>query len=148
MTIDEKMLENIIRKVIAEQIGTAGGGFEKEVDRSGVLVVKTDTVKPEPFDTGKPGDNVLLKDVVTLDESPRLGFGIMEMKATTFEWFLNYDEVDYVIDGTLEIVIDGRRIVGNKGDILFIPKATKIEFSVPDHARFMYVTYPADWDQQ
>lgn len=151
MEINEKMLETLIRKVIAEQLGkdgdTAKPGFEKYVDeKSGVLAIKTATVKPQPFDTGKAGDKVLLSDVVTLDESPRLGCGVMEMEETTFDWTLKYDEIDYVIDGTLEIVIDGRKVVGNKGDIIFIPKDTSIQFSVPEFARFVYVTYPADWE--
>ena len=150
MAINEKILEELIRKVVAEQL--AGGkapSFEKYVDeKSGVLCVKTETVKPAPFATGKAGDKVVLTDITTLDESPRLGCGIMEMDATSFDWTLKYDEVDYIIDGTLEIVIDGRKVVGNKGDIIFIPKDTSIAFSVPDYARFMYVTYPADWESQ
>ncbi|WP_300671290.1 cupin domain-containing protein [Desulfoluna sp.] len=150
MDINEKVLEELIRKVVSEQLGGANTpAFEKVVDKkSGVLCVKTSTVKPAPFDTGKAGDQVLLSDIVTLDESPRLGCGVMEMKTTSFDWTLKYDEVDYIIDGTLEIVIDGRKIVGNKGDIIFIPKDTSIAFSVPEYARFMYVTYPANWEEQ
>ncbi|MCG8472347.1 MAG: cupin domain-containing protein [Desulfobacterales bacterium] len=149
MDIDASVLENLIRKVIAEQVGSGSAPFEKVVDeKSGVLCVKTETVKPEPFDTGKAGDKVFLTDVTNLDESPRMGCGIMEMDKTSFDWTLRYDEIDYIIDGTLEIVIDGRKVVGNKGDILFIPKDTSISFSVPEFARFMYVTYPADWEQQ
>ncbi|MCP4119223.1 MAG: DUF861 domain-containing protein [Desulfobacteraceae bacterium] len=149
MNIDPKVLEDLIRKVIAENLGNAAEGFTKDVDeKSGVLSVKAATVKPEKFDTGKEGDEVYLKDIVSLDESPRLGCGIMEMKETTFDWTLKYDEVDYIIDGTLEIIIDGRKVVGNKGDIIFIPKNTSIQFSVPETARFMYVTYPANWEEQ
>ncbi len=150
MDINESVLEELIRKVIAEQMGgPKAPAFEKVVDeKSGVLCVKTSTVKPAPFDTGKAGDKVLLTDIVTLEESPRLGCGVMEMETTSFDWTLKYDEVDYIIDGTLEIVIDGRTIVGNKGDIIFIPKDTAIAFSVPKYARFMYVTYPADWESQ
>ena len=149
MDINEKVLEELIRKVITEQMGGAKApAFEKVVDKeSGVLCVKTSTVKPEPFDTGKAGDKVLLTDITSLEESPRLGCGVMEMETTSFDWTLKYDEVDYIIDGTLEIVIDGRKIVGNKGDIIFIPKDTSIAFSVPEYARFMYVTYPANWEQ-
>jgi ethanolamine utilization protein EutQ len=148
MKLDEKMLEDLVRKVIAENLGKAPEGFTKHVDeKSGVLSVKAATVTPEKFDTGKEGDQVYLKDVVTLGESPRLGCGIMEMKETCFDWTLKYDEVDYIIDGTLEIIIDGRKVVGNKGDIVFIPKDTAIQFSVPETARFMYVTYPANWEE-
>ncbi|MEA1967678.1 MAG: cupin domain-containing protein [Thermodesulfobacteriota bacterium] len=149
MEVNEKMLEELIRKVLAEHVGGAANGFVKDVEeKSGVFSIKTSTVKPVKFDTGKEGDNVYLTDVFSLEESPRMGCGVMEMKETTFDWTLNYDEVDYIIDGTLKIIINGKEIVGNKGDIIFIPKNTSIQFSTPDHARFMYVTYPANWEEQ
>lgn len=149
MDIDSKVLEDLIRKVISEQVGNASPAFEKVIDKeSGVLCVKTETVKPEPFDTGVEGNKVYLSDVTTLDESPRMGCGVMEMDKSAFDWTLRYDEIDYMIEGSLEIVIDGRKVVGNKGDIIFIPRDTAITFSVPEFARFMYVTYPADWEQQ
>lgn len=143
--INEKTIEEIIRRLISEQLGKVAPEFEKHVDPSGIMSIKTSTVKPEKFDTGKEGDKVYLKDVLTLEESPRLGCGVMEMDQTSFAWTLKYDEVDYIIDGTLEIDIDGRKVVGNKGDLIFIPKNSSIHFTVPDHARFVYITYPANW---
>ncbi len=146
--IDRETLEKILKKVVAEELSKKVSTFEKYIDKSGVGVIKTSTVKPEPFDTGKPGDKVFLTDVLSLDESERLGCGIMEMEETAFDWTLNYDEIDYVIDGTLEIIIDGKTVTGNRGDILFIPKGSKIQFSAPNFARFMYVVYPANWNEQ
>ena len=146
----EVNIEALIRKIVAEQLTGAGHGFEKTVDKeSGVLCVKAATVNPEPFDTGKEGDKVFITDVVNLEESPRLGFGIMEMKeGTAFDWTLRYDEVDYIIEGTLDVIIDGRKVTATKGDIIFIPKDSSITFSTPDSTRFMFVTYPADWASQ
>ncbi len=150
MKLDEQKLEEIIRRVIAEQFSTAAQGFEKIVDpASGVITVKAATVTPELFDTGKPGDKVFISDVVSIEESPRLMFGIMEMKeGASFDWTLKYDEVDYIIDGTLEIIVDGKTSSASKGDIIFIPKNSKVTFNTPDEARFMYVTYPANWADQ
>ncbi|MGL4207845.1 MAG: cupin domain-containing protein [Candidatus Adiutrix sp.] len=154
--IDPKNLENMIRKVLADIISEKGAPLgdpsgvdkAKHIDPSGIMSVHLPVVKPEPFDTGKSGDKVFLKDVVTLEESPRLGFGVMEMDKSTFKWTLNYDEVDYVIDGRLEINIDGRKVVGNAGDVIFIPAGSTIEFCVPNFARFLYVVYPANWYEQ
>jgi len=146
--INKQMLEEIIKKVISEHLGQKQEEFIKHSDESGVISIKADTVKPEKFDTGKEGDEVYLKDVLSLGESPRLGCGIMEMKESSFDWTLKYDEIDYVIDGTLEIVIGDRKVVGKKGDIVLIPKDTSIKFSTPDSCRFMYVVYPANWQEQ
>lgn len=145
--VDDDLLRKIIGQVVAEQSQGQRDSFEKRMDaESGVISVRTPEVKPKPFDTGKDGDNVYLTDLFSLEESPRLGCGIMEMKASCFDWVLNYDEIDYVIEGKLEIIINGKKIVGEAGDTLLIPKNTAIQFSVPDFARFLYVTYPANWE--
>ncbi len=147
--MDRTELESMVRKIIVEMAG--GGtapGFEKHVDRSGILSVALPTVRPAPFDTGKSGDQVYLTDIVTLEESPRLGCGVMEMEESAFDWTLRYDEVDYIIEGVLEIIIDGRKVTGRKGDVIFIPANSSITFSAPCFARFLYITYPADWASQ
>ncbi len=145
-----ELLEQVIRKVVAEQLGKTVAkpacNFDKHVDPSGVSVVRGKSVRPQKFDTGKPGDHVYLVDLFDLDESPRLGAGIMEMKESAFDWTLNYDEVDYIIEGTLEIIIDGRKVIGHAGDIILIPKGSTIQFSSPGFSRFMYVVYPANWE--
>lgn len=152
--IDINNLKNVVRKVLTDIVSESAGSSccksdgIKHIDKSGILSIRLPAIKPEPFDTGKPGDKVLLKDCLTLEESPRLGLGVMEMDHTAFKWTLNYDEVDYVINGTLEILIDGRKVVGNKGDAIMIPKGSTIQFSAPDFARFIYIVYPADWANQ
>lgn len=147
--VDDQRLKEIIQQVIAEHSLDSTVPFGKAIDaESGVISVRTAEVQPQPFATGKAGDKVYLSDVFSLAESPRLGCGVMEMKASCFDWVLNYDEIDYIIEGRLEIIVNGKKIVGEKGDTLLIPKNTAIQFSVPDFARFLYVTYPADWEAQ
>lgn len=151
--IDKSVLENIIRQVIEEKFSNLKNNsidFIKE-NKNGVISVKLDTVKVSEenrLNTGNSNDIVYTKDILTLEESPRLGAGIMEMKATTFDWTLDYDEIDYVIDGHLDIIINDKKVSANKDEIIFIPKGSKIKFSVPNYARFLYVTYPADWNNQ
>ncbi len=138
----KKFIEEVLEELALPQ-------FVRKVDeQSGVISVRSAEVKPKPFATGKEGDKVFLTDLFSLEESPRLGSGIMEMEASCFDWTLRYDEIDYVIEGKLEVVIDGRKIVGEVGDVIFIPKDTTIQFNVQDFARFLYVTYPADWENQ
>ena len=147
--VDDDLLRKIIHQVIAEQPQLQSVSFKKNIDAtSGVISVRTPEVKPKPFDTGKDEDKVYLTDLFSLEESPRLGCGIMEMKTSCFDWVLNYDEIDYVIEGKLEIIVNGKKTIGEAGDTILIPKNTAIQFSVPDFARFLYVTYPADWESQ
>lgn len=154
MDIDRSTLETLIKQIIVEKLGTGNCShvdFSRQVTSSGVMSVKVPTVKVDEsnrLDTGVASDIVYTKDLFTLQESPRLGCGVMEMKATTFDWHLNYDEIDYVIEGSLSIIINGETVTANAGELILIPKGSSIKFSVPNYARFIYVTYPADWAGQ
>lgn len=142
MNINEKELKEIISRVVEETLKKCDNDFIKEKDDSGIIKIKTDTVKCEPFNGA---DGVYLIDIVTLDEAPRMGAGVMELDNTSFEWTLTYDEYDYVIEGELEIEIDGRIVKGTVGDIIYIPAGSHIHFQTPTRARYAYFVYPANW---
>jgi len=144
--MNKDKIEEIVRKVVFEVM--AREEADKKISKSGVMSVNLKALKLDKFDTGKDGDKVYLKDAVSLEESPRLGAGMMEMEESTFDWTLKYDEMDYIIEGSLDILIDGEKITGNAGDMIYIPKNSKIQFSAPKYAKFFYVTYPANWMEQ
>ena len=137
--MDRAQLEAIIRQVLSEHLG--GGVQAVEVPQLAVT-------EEHRMNTGNPVDQVYTRDLFTLEQSPRLGVGIMEMRDTTFPWTLNYDEMDYVISGRLEIRCSGRTVSAGPVELLYIPKGSGIEFSVTGHARFLYFVYPADWQNQ
>ncbi len=81
-----------------------------------------------------------------MEEAPRMGAGLMELKdGTAFEWTLTYDEYDCVLEGTLEIEIDGRVVTAKPGEIIYIPAGSHIHFQTPDYAKYWYFVYPANW---
>lgn len=153
MDITKSNLEEIIKEILIDKLSDYTQ-MESNINQqaNGVISVALPKVKVDEsnrMDTGgSASDKVYTKDVFTLSESPRLGCGIMEMDKTTFDWTLNYDEIDYVIEGTLNIIIDGKTVTAKKDELILIPKGSSIKFSVPDYARFLYVTYPADWSSQ
>lgn len=153
MEVNRYTIESMIREILNEKLANISSGctMDRESTREGVIAVRVPGIKvteEDRMDTGKPGDIVYTKDLFTLEESPRLGCGIMEMKDTTFDWTLNYDEIDYVIEGSLSIIINGKTVTAGPGELILIPKGSSIKFSVPNYARFIYVTYPADWANQ
>lgn len=139
-------IESLVRKILLEEL--AGKGSAKRVSKAGVTSISLPSldVRPEDrLDTGNPEHQVYTRDLFTLEESPRLGLGLMTMDKTTFPWHLDYDEVDYVIEGRLDVISGDEVMSAGPGEIIFIPKGSDIQFSVKDKARFIYVTYPADW---
>ena len=144
--INRSDLETLVRKILLEELATKDGG--KKVSKAGVASIALPglDVRPEDrLDTCDASHQVYTRDLLTLDESPRLGLGLMTMEKTTFPWHLDYDEVDYVIEGRLDIIVGDEVMTAGPGEVLFIPKGSDIQFSVRDKARFIYVTYPADW---
>ena len=153
--MNEDMIREIVKKVLAEtnNSGAAASSAEpapaavrapeRVVDPSGIISIKGSTVELEPFE-GR--EDVRLKDLASVAEAPRIGCGLMELRdRADFEWTLSYDEWDVILEGRLEIVIDGRTVGGSAGDAIYIPKGSHIHFTTPYYARFAYVVYPADW---
>ncbi|MGY4105489.1 cupin domain-containing protein [Ignavigranum ruoffiae] len=141
MSIDKDKLELMVREVLKEML-------VKESDTHGVKKIELPNLsvrEEDRMDTGNPNDIVYTRDLFTLDESPRLGCGLMEMEHTTFDWTLTYDEIDYIIEGELSININGNTITAGPGEIILIPKGSSIQFSVKNKARFLYIVYPANW---
>ena len=137
--MDKCKLEEIIRQVLLEHLA---GGVQA------VKVPALTVTEAHRMDTGNPGDQVYTRDLFTLEQSPRLGAGIMEMRDTTFPWTLNYDEMDYVVEGRLDILCSGQKVSAGPGELIYIPRGSEIQFSVTGRARFLYFVYPADWQNQ
>ena len=78
-----------------------------------------------------------------------MGAGLMELlDSADFEWTLTYDEFDYVMEGTLEIVLDsGTVLTGHPGDVLISPPPKNYPYSFPraNQARYVYFVFPANW---
>lgn len=138
--MDKAILRRMILEILEEEVRDCP---VKRVDASAVRCTEHDRL-----DTGDRSHRVYTRDLFSLAESPQLGCGIMEMEASTFPWTLSYDEIDYVISGTLTIRVGGREVTARPGEVVFIPKNTAIEFSATEKTRFLYVTYPADWKHQ
>jgi len=124
----------------------APGSCERVVDSSGLVVVRGRSVRLGKFTGAGAGLNVGLVDLITNKDGAPMTAGIMSWSSVdSFPWTLDYDEVDLVLEGTLQLGIDGRVLEGGPGDIVYIPKGSRIHFGTPDRVRVFYVTYPADW---
>lgn len=118
--------------------------FECERDSSGLKVVRGNTVKMDTFDTGNPNARVYFQELISKKES-KMSAGFLIIENSNFDWELTYEEIDYVIEGTLTIEINGKKYTAYPGDVLFIPSGSKVVWGSPDKARLFYSTYPANW---
>ena len=117
--------------------------FTSECDESGLKVVRGNTVKMDSLDTGNPNAKAYVQEVVSKDEA-KMSSGFLTIENSKFEWEVATEEITYVIEGTLTVEISGKTYTVNEGDVLFVPKNSKVVFGSPDKARLFYTTYPSN----
>ena len=64
---------------------------------------------------------------------------------STFAWDLSYEEIDYVISGTVSVQIDGQTYVAREGDVIYVPSGSSVVWGSPDRAKIFYTTFPSNW---
>lgn len=148
--IDSNMIYTVLKAMIEKGLleGLLDGASDKpyccETDVKGLKVVRGSSVKMDYFDTGNPDNKVYYQELVSKDES-KMSAGFLTIEKSSFEWDLTYEEIDYVIEGTLTVTINGKTFTACAGDVLFVPSGSKVIWGSPDKARIFYTTYPANW---
>lgn len=137
--MDKGLLQEMLKALQAKNLP-----FQAECDSSGLKVVRGNTVKMDVFDTGNPNAKVYFQELINKEES-KMSAGFLVIENSKFDWELTYEEIDYVIEGTLTVEINGKTYVAYPGDVLFVPSGSKVVWGSPDKARVFYTTYPANW---
>lgn len=148
--IDSTMIYAVLKTMLDK--GLLNGMFESipeqpylaERDNGGLKLIRGNSVKMDVFDTGNPDNKVYYQELVSKDES-KMSAGFLTIEKSSFEWELCYEELDYVIEGTLTVTINGKTFTAYPGDVLFVPSGSKVIWGSPDKARIFYATYPANW---
>lgn len=151
--VSNEVVDQLIRKTVEERrcgVGTAtpsAPSYATQRIARGIKHVRADSVAFGIFGGAGAGNEVGLTDVVTSQDGSPMAAGYMAWENCFFPWTLNYDEIDIVLEGELHIRSEGQTVVGRTGDVIYIPKGSVIEFGTPSHVRFLYVTYPANWQE-
>ncbi|HGM5489731.1 TPA: ethanolamine utilization acetate kinase EutQ [Serratia fonticola] len=153
-SMTETLIAQLIDKVEQERQAknpapasdSAPANFRSITGKGGIKVVDGASVNFGHF-TGAGDHQVGLSDLITARDGSSMAAGFMRWEKAFFPWTLNYDEIDMVIEGELHIRHQGETLIGKAGDVVFIPKGSSIEFGTPSHVRFLYVAWPANWQE-
>lgn len=117
--------------------------YLSEKDPNGFKLVKGSTVKLEVLDTGNPADEgkVFYQELINGDDKSPMNAGFLTIENTCFDWDVLVHELYYVVEGTIEITINGKVYTGKAGDSLYFPKGTKVNFGSPNKVKVFYATY-------
>ena len=156
MEIDEKTLSEVIAKIVEATLkaeansnlksSTDEFGTYKEVAPSGVTKIDYRNTKLPVFDcNGVHQDGVFMADISGVEDDKNLGAGVMSIDHSALEWTLTYDEMDIVLEGTLQIETNGDIVEAGPGEMIIIPKNSHIHFQSPTTCKYLYVVYPTNW---
>ena len=80
------------------------------------------------------------------DQSLSAGFSEY-MAPCSFEWTFDYQEVFFMLEGSLSLTLEGNApVLYEAGDLGYIEKGSKTVITVTDRAYFLHVTQPA-WQE-
>lgn len=118
----------------------------KICDPSGLRVIRdVMNVDMDYLDTGDPNVKCYYRTLLETNEAPHFMPVTLEIDHSSFEWYCGYSELDYVVEGTLELTIDGRKQVLKPGDVSLIPMRSTVIFGSPDHCKVLAIVYPTNW---
>jgi len=140
-SLDPALVAKIVEEVMAcLNLSKQPSQLIKEVDPSGLRLAKGDSVVLESYDTGNPHDKVKIKELFNSRESSNVQAGFMTLEETCYSTLIKHDELNYIIDGTLECSVNENTYIGKAGDTFFIPADSKVTFSTSDSVRLFYVS--------
>lgn len=140
-----------VRAIVKSLLASGGGGSAAPTVAAGkppVVLGRVGDFQPSPFPYPGPpeGMDVRVVDVITEADGSPMAAGYMTMTKGEFPWTLTYDEVQVVLEGELHLGGEAGGKVGRPGDILYVPKGSSITFGTPNWVKFVYVTFPANWE--
>lgn len=143
-TVLKAIMEKGLLKELLENIPELP--YLAERDSGGFKLVRGSSIKYDTFDTGNPNNKVFYQELISKEDSS-MSAGFLTIEESSFEWELGYEEIDYVIEGTLTITINGKEFTAYPGDVIYVPSGSKVIWGSPDKAKLFYTTYPANWSE-
>lgn len=148
--IQAALSQALITSIVSEVISSLNQGGQshpvyKEVHPCGLKLVRGNSVILEDFNIDYRNGKVQLKEIFNIKESPGMVAGFMTIDKTTFSCRPRYDEINYILEGTLECAAEDNKITGKAGDVLFIPANTQITLSAVEKVKVFFVTHPGNW---
>lgn len=139
-TISNELIAQIVKEVLASLTNTKPAGLAKESDPSGLRLVKGNTVQCEKVNTGTPNNNVYQKEILTNKESPNLGIGFMTIDNSSHRCYMENDQTIHIIEGALEVTVNGNTFRGEAGDVFFLPRNTTVTLYTEEKVKYFFVS--------
>lgn len=147
--IDSNMVYTVIKALVEH--GLLKELFERlpeppylaECDSGGLKVVRGHSVRFDVLDTGNPNNKVFYQELISSNKSS-MKAGFLTIEKSSFDWESSVEEMNYVIEGTVTIGVNGKNYTACPGDVVYLPTGSKITWNSPDKAKLFYATFSAN----
>jgi ethanolamine utilization protein EutQ len=92
-----------------------------------------------------PTGSTSIARMITIAISQHMGAGIEYLENATIDWTVSYDEILFIIEGSITIEFEGEQHVCGPGDIVWLPEGTHLRYIATNRAGYFYALYPVDW---
>lgn len=148
--ISDALIDQLVCRAVKENNNptTNNAANNSQKKPSGIKLVKGNMAKLEIFEGAGKEKRVGIADMIGTADNSNMAAGYMSWENAFFPWTLNYDEINIVLEGELHICHQDQVHIAKAGDLIFIPKGSSIQFGTPTKVRFVYVSWPANWQEQ
>lgn len=112
--------------------------YEAECHTCGFKVIRGKTVQLETLETGQQAKAFYQE--VAGDGAVHTGF--LTIEDSRFDWTIECEEHNYIIEGCVTVIIDGKSFTAYAGDVLYFPKGTKVVWETDSKVKIFYATHP------
>lgn len=140
--VDPSLVARIVKEVMAcLQRNQDFPCLIKESDPCGMVLVRGEPLFNAFSSAGDPPKSKTIK-IFDKKETASFSAGFSIVGDTSLFRELDCDEINYIIDGNLEVKVNNKSYHGQKGDVLFLPAGTKAAYRSYEGAKYFYVSCP------
>lgn len=132
----DQILQTAIIKMLLDE-----KKFEKECDSSGFTLIKGETIK---FDKIFKNLSIYSQNLINTDEEV---IGILKIDRDNFIKKTKSNGNLFIIEGEVEVILNGKRYLGKSGDLINIPKKVEIKIGSKDMAKVLYFSKDLNWSE-
>lgn len=135
---DPALIAGIVKAVIAQLHVQPPLSLNKEIDPSGLCVVRGSSIILEDCPATDPKGGIKKKKIFGGKENS-MSAGFVEINASSFSQEPKRDVICYVLQGALNCEINSNKYKGKEGDTFFIPAKRQVTYSSEEKAKLFFV---------
>jgi ethanolamine utilization protein EutQ len=144
LNLDPEKLENLVRQVATVHLSESSSAIKHNPDQSvtqmgGVCFIKGNMIPSELSGSIPVDEKVMVMDAFKCSDDSTLAGGYMEWSKASFNRMVDQNEINIVLEGELNLSVDGQTSVVKQGDMVYLPRGTEVLYSAPGRVKLACV---------